>query len=175
MLRVFPTVLVFGLSVFSVNVPTDAQAKQPKKVHVDADQHYQIDIPQGWVAQPVTSLLLHLQNKHSHMTVSRIDAPNLLAWRRKSSKSFISEILSGLAPGTTLLSHHVSRQARVPTLDLHFSRKQNAEVHFVWMRFLLYRRYTLVATSSISRKSSKHTRRIAQQFCHSLRPIPAIK
>lgn len=167
-----PTRLCF-LVVLAATFAQPALA-QEQRVHRDAKQHYEIRVPQSFVFRSAGDLLGSYQGSQPMtMTVSRISHPGLPAWRKKQRDAFIDQVVSGAresAKGYRQQSKKSHRVDGVPALDLHFSRGLKSTKEMVWMRFLFFRRYTLVASASTSSTSQGVHQKRAREFTRSLLP-----
>lgn len=169
-------ILVAVAAAFASQAQAQEQ-EQEVRIHRDAKQHYEIRIPQSFVLHAAGDLLGSYQgNQPMAMSVSRIDYPSLPAWRKNQRDSFIESVVAGARASAkdyrqkSLKSHRVDR---VPALDLHFTRFGKSGQEHVWMRFLFFRRYTLVASASTpSTSQGKHKKR-AKDFTRSLAPSRA--
>ena len=165
----FLVVLVF---VAASQAPP-AQA-QEQRVHRDTKQHYEIRVPESFVFRTAGDLLGSYQGSQpTTMSISRISYPSLPAWRKKQKDEFIDQVISGArqsVKGYRQNSKKSHRVGGVPTLDFHFSRGLKGSQELVWMRFLFFRRYALVASASTSSTTKSVHKKRAKEFTLSLSP-----
>jgi hypothetical protein len=107
------------------------------------------------------------------MSLSRIGFPSLAAWRKNERKAFIESVVEGARDSAKDFRKKAQKSQRVggvPALDPHFTRTGDQGPELVWMRFLFYRRYSIVASSSTPAAASREQRRKAIDFTRSLKP-----
>ncbi len=172
MTRPLVLILILALTLPALAQSALAQPSAP----LDTERRFSLQPPSGFVASspPPKSQALHyfLAEPGIVASVTRFDSANRAAYQRRRSTEFIRQIEAGLAknvPGYT--SHRRLRFRRIertPVLDLEFIRDASPER--VYMRFLFYHRFTVVATASIPAKAARTARRRAQAFSHALLP-----
>ena len=82
-----------------------------------------------------------------HATVVRVNYQNDAAWR--GHREFFTNVERGLldaSPGAFHVRRVRGKLGRVPHLDVFFRQKKSAAAQEVSVRFLFFRRYTLIAT-----------------------------
>ncbi len=144
---------------------------------VDEELHFTLELPANFTALAKGTAL----RRYSHpsglkASLSRIDNPNLPAYWRKESKAFLASLERGVAKASTgyrLRTRQDSRAGRTPVLDIHFQRVREGVRELVWMRFLLFRRFALVASVSSPYRADRKTRKLAEKFTSSLAPYVA--
>lgn len=141
---------------------------------VDESQLFVIDVPDNFVATPKGAALYRFSGDSGmRLSVTRIDAANLRAYWRHQRGDFFAELERGAArvsTGYRLKSKKYHREGRTPIFDLHFERDHNGERELVWMRFLLRRRFAIVATLTAPAKAKRRVRKAAAQLATSLMP-----
>ncbi len=141
-------------------------------VHRDTANRYTIDIPKSFRFTPQGNPLGRYQGDQPlRMSVSRISYPSLPAWRKKQREAFIDQVVTG-ARKTTKGYRHKSQKAHriggVPGLDLHFAKTGESGPELVWIRFLFFRRFVIVAGASTA---SRLHQKLAKDFTRSLAPL----
>jgi len=106
------------------------------------------------------------------LSITRINSSNHAAWRGK--RSFFAGVETGVrsnAPGYRALKKRRGRLGRVPHLDLIFEYDADGDTKItVAMRFVFFRRYTLVlAVDTPARRYRKH-RRAVRKLTKSFKP-----
>jgi hypothetical protein len=141
----------------------------------DAENRFELKAPASWTRKPTSDqhapLLILSGTEGQRLTVSRINHPNLAAWKKK--KHFFEQVVRGLAANTQ--GFRLRRQKRrkaglVPVLELAFYRKGKLAKESVWMRFLFFRRYTIVAVSALPANAKRSLRLQANRAVDSLQP-----
>jgi hypothetical protein len=140
--------------------------------HSDTKNRYTIRAPEPFVFAAKGELLGRYQGERNmKMSVSRISYPSLPAWRKDQREAFVDQLVSGARKSTRGYRHKSQKAHRiggVPGLDLHFARTGSDGQELVWMRFLFFRRYVIVASASTSSRS-EHKR--AKAFAGGLAPL----
>ena len=162
--------VLVGISLLA----TPALAEK-KASHRDTAYRYSLSAPDSFRFTKGESLLGSYAGPGKvRMSLSRIGFPALGAWRRSERQAFVETVVAGARDATTefrIKAKQSQRVEGVPALDLHFSRKGAQGPELVWMRFLFYRRYSIVASASTPGAASQGQRRRAQDFTRSLAPL----
>lgn len=98
------------------------------------------------------------------VTVLRVNFGNRGAWR--GDKQFFSNVEKGVVgstPGIRSVKRSRGKVGIVPHLDLRFLRQSKESPH-ASMRFLFFRRYTLIATVTGTRASKRTAARVVKSF-----------
>lgn len=106
------------------------------------------------------------------LTITRIDSSNYAAWRGR--RSFFTGVEQGVidaAPGYRALRKRRGKLGRVPHLDLWFEyQPADSEPLAVAMRFVFFRRYTLVLAIDTPAERYRKQRARLRQLTKSFKP-----
>lgn len=139
----------------------------------DAENRYELHVPDDWQSLAIVDALLGAQapDGAARLVVTRVDHPNRAAWR--SERTFFSQVERGVAraaDGYRRLHRRRGRLGRVPHLDLRFRRRTADGREVVAMRFLFFRRYSLILTVSTEADRARRQRRTVRRLVRSFVP-----
>jgi hypothetical protein len=158
-------IVVGGALVAAVSGDASAEALE------HAEHRFELGVPDGW-ARDGDALVWNNADTGERMTVTRIGAPNGDAWR--GSKAFFATIESGVVAGATgykSIKRKRSKAGRVPTLDLWFENQTSRGDDVVTvMRFLLFRRYSVVLAVDTPATTWKQRRRAMRRIARGFKP-----
>ncbi len=175
-----PNWLVLGLVCSSLLPGQDASgaAKTPTVV-LDSSHRFRFELGYGWSKQDSSDLQaldkgeegtvevlarLHHLAHGQHATVVRVNYQNHAAWR--GHREFFAHVEQGLldaSPGASHVRRVRGKLGRVPHLDVFFGQK-NSPTAEVSVRFLFFRRYTLIATIGGPRRYRHLATHAIEQF-----------
>ncbi len=149
------------------------------EVTTDKTHRFQLDLDDGWREVPAptdshTPLVgFEHRKRRALMAVSRVEYPNLDAWRRRTRKAYYSEIEKGIktsVDGYKRLRQNTTRLGRVPALDLTFRHRDKDGERVVFMRFLFFRTYSLSLSLSLPYRQYRRHKRRLRTVLHSFKP-----
>lgn len=138
------------------------------KPRVDEKNHFQLDAGSEWTledkGEPPTLAVLGHRSGGAVGVITRIDFPNMSAWR--GQRHYFDDVIAGVreaTPGFALIRQVRTRQQRLPVLELHY-RRDHPVRPFVITRFLFWRTLTVVLTISSTRKLRRASAALASTF-----------
>jgi hypothetical protein len=162
-----------ALAVVLVCAAAPVLAGDDTSGHRDAKNQFQLQIPPSWKsARGADGTLLAFESTPSGrlLTVTRVDFPNRRAWRK--DKTFYEEVERGVEESSKQykrLARKTRKHGKVPGLDLTF-RRASADYPVVAMRFLFFRRYTLIVSLAYSDAAYKAHRQSGSKLVSSFKP-----
>lgn len=143
------------------------------------EHRYRLELDSAWQARPVSAAsstpLAGWEHARSGalVAVSRIDYPNLSAWRQRTREAYYDAIVAGIeesTPGYALMERRASMQGQVPALDvIHGRGGERDEV--VLMRFLFFRRYALALAVIVDKRAYRRHKRALRAVQQSFQPF----
>lgn len=146
---------------------------------IDKKHRYRISLGTGWrpktVAGSSLAPLIGYEHKPSRalLAISRINYPNLDAWRKKTREAYLDQVVEGVEASVKEFRRMARRSlmlGEVPALDLVFQHQTVSGREVVLMRFLFFRRYVLALAVTVPGRAYEHHKRDLREAHESFEP-----